>query len=117
MAVMPYRPKKLVDLIGEQKQKPPGAFFPEIKHRNANRSWSVFRRPARKEALEAQFKAVSGLTEEQAIRDLNCELVKLADIRDHERAWAKRGYAALMVELVCAAGYLTVVAIAARGTV
>jgi hypothetical protein len=109
LAVMPYRPKKLDELIDGRTPKPPGAFFPKVKGEQDIKS--------EQDALEAQVKAVAGLTEKGAINDLTCESVKLADIRDHERTWARRGYRALIVELVFAAGYLAVVAIAARGTV
>jgi hypothetical protein len=93
-AIRPYRPPMALYRVDDEH---PGAFFP------------VFRKRAGGDEMVAEMKTrVERLTAETAVNELSLEVVKLADILSHESGQARRGYTALVVEILAVSVFLVV---------
>jgi hypothetical protein len=108
-SVRPYRSKTLLRVIAERYAQPRLFFPPPV-------GGPCLTPTDAEEAIRAQLEAVDALDDEGVKRELICESVKLAAVRDHEAGFARVGYVALVIEVAIVIVYLGIVAATAIST-
>lgn len=102
-AIAPHRPdpdlmQRMVD-----GSHPPGVFFPDLERLSA---------AADGDELATFLRDLEALDDSSAARELGFELIKVQDILNHDRRWAREGFKVLKVEIAAAVVLLSSVAVA-----
>lgn len=108
MAVNPYYPEDVASRLPGD----PGyakVFFPDI---TGMKEIAAAGGDGDGEAVQLT-RLIDGLTPENLQQQLTGELLKVADIRDHEARWAQRGFVFLFIEVLCVSAYFATVGIVA----
>jgi len=105
-AVAPHRPSRDLIVRMVSGARPPGVFFPDL-----GRLDRLARSQGRDE-LTLYRCELEGLDEQSVTLELGFEVLKVQEILEHDRRWARRGFMALGVELIFVAIFLSSVAIA-----